>query len=456
MKKRLKMKNLLKVGIPIIIAVIFASILLIGYQIMKKAPEKTFLEMIETGNYGTITNYAIYGIHMNVEGNFTLPENNTNPKLYLANKTTEIEIPWEVTQKENVYTFKTSEYINEGINLEKLPREDLFLIIKTEYQEPEKEEVISKYYSFTNASKYNDMEYYTLTNNHENNKIKMSWNEEDLCPTWKFSIQKTTLPKDVYDITIDPGHDGTDPGKVVCVTASSIYDPTYYGTCENGGTKVEERELNLNVSLALKEKLEELGYKVTLTREDNDKRVDIYEPMGSATMANDTKSKFNFAIHHNSSGISGGVSYLKGLELYVANDTNFDFAKIIIQELNEIANVTTSSKTQYLKEDGIYQRFFTQAEIDDDEYGQYKNTNMIWYYYIREVGGVSTHAIYNGYNPEEYPHKNDHYDSNNTAEPYLFELGYMDNLEELQNIQNHKSNYAEALTTALQKYLEQE
>ncbi len=459
MKKKTKMKKIIRIILPICIAILFGLALFGTFKFITREKEKTFLEKLEPDIYANITNYVIYGIHMNIEGNFTLPENVGNPKLVLSNGKTEIEIPWELEQEENSYTFDTSKYINEGLNLEKLPEEDLYLVIKAE-SENEKNETIYKYYSVENKSSYDKMEYYTLTKNNKNDKIEMEWNTYEECPTWRFRIKETKLPENVYDITIDPGHDGTDPGKVVCMTSNSIYDPqdeygNYYG-CNKGGEEIEERQLNLNVSMALKEKLESLGYKVTMTRTDNEKRVEIYEPMGSATMANDTKSKFNLAIHHNSSGISGGDATLKGIELYVANDTNFDFAKILINELEESAGITTSPKTKYIVDDGIYQRFFTQEEIDQDDYKQYKNTNMIWYYYIREVGGVSTHAIYNGYDQENYPHPNDHYHSNNTAEPYLFELGYMDNLAELKNILNNKEGYANGIVNGLQKYLEQE
>lgn len=448
----MKKKKILKIVLPICFTLCIVLIIFLGIKIFTKEPQKTFLEKLEPTNYGEITNYAIYGIHMNIEGKFTLQDGESNPLLVLSNGDVEIEVPWIITKEEDTYSFKTSDYINEGINLESLPVETLYLVLKTESKD-EKEQIISKYYSFENHSIYDNLEYYTLTKNNQNNLIKMEWNTYEECPTWRFKIENTKLPNDVYDITIDPGHDGTDPGKVVCVRENNVYDPDLYGNCYNGGTEIEEREVNLNVSLALKEKLESLGYKVTLTRMDNESRVEIYDPMGSATMANDTKSKFNFAIHHNSSGVNGGFSYLKGLELYIANDTNLDFANIIVEEIITKANTQASLKEQYKIANGIYQRFFTQQEVDNDDYPGTKSTKLIYYYYIREVGGVSTHAINNGYS--SYP-ANAHYNSNNTAEPYLFELGYMDNLSDINNIKNNPQNYAEAISSALQKYLAQE
>lgn len=456
MRKRKQIKKkILKTAIPITSALILLIILFLGYQKItgSSIKEKEFLETIETNTYATIDNYVIYGIHLRLEGKITLENQVENIKLVLSNGKTELEIPWILEQVENTYNFKTSKNNNEGINLEKLPEEDLYLLIKTETKEEEK--TTTKYYSVENKSIYKNLEYYTLTKNHKNNKINIEWNTYENCPTLRFKIKETTLPENVYDITIDPGHDVTDPGKTVCFNGSNIIDPDWYGNCEFGSL-YKESDMNLYVSQKIKEKLEEVGYKVTMTRNTEQDRVKVYDKMGSATMANDTKSKFSFAIHHNSSGINGGISYLKGLELYVANDINFDLANYFIEEIMASASTVTSSKTQHLSENGIYQRFFTEKEIlEDDVQPSNKTTNNIWYYYIREVGGVSTGATNDGRYAPTYP-KNEHQKSNNTAEPYLFELGYMDNVSDLNNIINNKENYATGFVRALQKYLEQE
>lgn len=454
MKKR--NQQLLKIIIPICITIVLIELCYLGYKMIWKEEiiPKKFLETIETTTYAEINQYAIYGIHLNILGEITIEENIENLKLVLSNGKTEIDLQANFENNNNKYTFKTSEYINEGINLEKLPEEELYLLIKTESKN-EENNTITKYYSVENKSIYKNLEYYTLTKNNKNNKIDIEWNTYEECPTLRFKIKETTLPSDVYDITIDPGHDVTDPGKTVCFNGTNIIDPDWYGNCEFGSLH-KESDMNLYVSQKLKEKLENLGYKVTMTRNTEQDRVKIYDKMGSATMANDTKSKFSFAIHHNSSGINGGIASLKGLELYVANDINFDFAKILINELKETASTVTSSKTQHLSDEGIYQRFFTEEEIlKDDVQPSNKTTKNIWYYYIREVGGISTRATNDGRYAPTYP-KNEHYDSNNTAEPYLFELGYMDNVEDLNNIINNRENYANAIAQALKKYLEQE
>ena len=457
MRKRRKKrsKKYLTILVPICIVLILSLLIIIGYNLIFKTHSKKFLETIDTSTYVEINSYAIYGIHMNLEGTFTLQESVEDVKLVLTDGNYEQEINWNCSQDGNNYTFETSEYINEGLNLEKLPTGEYYLLIKTTSQD-EANNPITKYYSLENNSKYENLEYYTLTKNNNNNKIDIEWNTYEEFPTLRFHIYETELPEDVYDITIDPGHDASDPGKSICLTDYNIYDPDYYGNCYNGGTLYTEADFNLEVSKALKEKLESLGYKVTMTRNTEEDYVQIYEPMGSATMANDTKSKFSLAIHHNSSGIDGGLSYINGTEIYIANDTSLDLAETFMQELKETANASPSYKSLYKVADGIYQRFFTEEEIAEDSVQpSNKTTDTIYYYYIREVGGISTYATNDGRYSPTYP-KNEHYDSNNTAEPYLFELGYIDNLTDLQNMMNNQNGYATAIANALQKYLEEE
>ena len=454
-RRRKNSKKYLTILVPICIVLLLALLIFVGYNLIFKERTKKFLETIDTTAYVEINSYAIYGIHMNLEGTFTLPESIEDVKLVLTNGDYEQEIPWNLEQDNNSYTFQTSEYINEGINLEKLPTGEYYLLIKTTNQD-ENSNPITKYYSLENNSDYKDLEYYTLTKDNKNNKIDIEWNTYEQFPTLRFHIYETELPEDVYDITIDPGHDASDPGKSICLNGNNIYDPDYYGYCYNGGTLYTESDFNLEISQALKTKLESLGYKVTMTRNTLEDYVEIYDPMGSATMANDTKSKFNFAIHHNSSGVDGGLSYLNGTEIYIANDTNLDLAETLMQELISTANTSPSYRSLYKIADGIYQRFFTEEEIaEDDVQPSNKTTDTIYYYYIREVGGISTHATNDGRYSPTYP-KNEHYNSNNTAEPYLFELGYIDNLTDLQNMINNQSGYADAIANALQKYLEEE
>ena len=442
-----KNKKLFTTLIPMCITLFLMILIYTGYILFFKDKNKEFLESIESSIYASVNFYSIYGIHLNLEGTITLEEDSKETSLVLTNGKTEITLPATFEKNGLTYHFKTSQNINEGINLETLPKGELFLLIKVK----DSQEKI-KYYSVENKTSYKDLDYYTITKNKKNNHINIEWNSEDICPTLKFTIQEASLPDEVYDITIDPGHDAFDSGAVVCVENNQILSST---SC-NKENLYKESELNLKVSLALKEKLEEMGYKVAMTRDDFEDLVEVYEKGGSALLANETKSKFNLAIHHNASGTPGGDKYLNGLEVYVAAKIDFTLAKLLVKNITEEARTNTSSKTKYLSEDGIYQRYFTEEEIEmDDVQPSNKDTNTIYYYNIREVGGINTHATNDGRYIPEYP-KNPFYDANQTAESYLLELGYIDNIEDLNNIENNREGYAYGIAKSIKEYLEKD
>ena len=119
MRKRMKKrtKKYLTILIPICIVLIIAIIIFAGYHLIFKERAKKFLETVDTSTYVAINSYAIYGIHMNLEGAFTLPESVEDVVLVLTNGDYEQEISWNLKQDGNNYTFQTSEYINEGMNL---------------------------------------------------------------------------------------------------------------------------------------------------------------------------------------------------------------------------------------------------------------------------------------------------------------------------------------------------
>ena len=80
---------------------------------------------------------------------------------------------------------------------------------------------------------------------HEERKIVIQ--NESTYPTMVMDITKV-LNDNVYDIVIDPGHGGMDPG-----------------ANKNGHT---ETEFNMEIANKMKVKLEEYGFKVKLTHEE--------------------------------------------------------------------------------------------------------------------------------------------------------------------------------------------
>ena len=418
MAKRKKKRFKKIILILIILAIIFGAYIFLN--------QKRFLSEINFSTKGKITYYDIYGIHMNFEGDFNLKKDYSDPKLVLTNGLNEKVISWKLENEGNDYTFKTSDYINDGINLENLDNGTYYFLIKVKSGDKD------VYFPLINDSDYKDLTYYTLTKQGSNKVININWDKYQGNEFLSFHIKNTVLPTDVYDITIDPGHDVNDAGMIVCLDGSV---PNSLGKCVKSKA-YKESDLNFTVSNNLKEELEKLGYKVKLTRGKNDS-LPTYGKMGSGTTANTTKSKFNIALHHNSTNVPGGMSSTHGLEVYVASNSKFDLARLLVKNICEYGQTDTSTKKEFKVENGIYQRF------SDD--------GTPYYYMIREVGGIATGAYVDGSNTKY--DKNPYYNSNNTAEGYLLELGYIDNVKELKNIINNSKGYAKGIAKAIDKYL---
>jgi len=103
------------------------------------------------------------------------------------------------------------------------------------------------------------------------------------------------VPK-LYRIVIDPGHGGKDPG------------------AQNRGLKVAEKTVVLDVAKRLKANLEKLGYKVSLTRDD-DRYLELTD---RSAVANRARADLFISLHFNATGSSS----VSGLETYVFTAEN--------------------------------------------------------------------------------------------------------------------------------------
>jgi len=106
-------------------------------------------------------------------------------------------------------------------------------------------------------------------------------------------------------ITIDPGHGGIELG----------YDKK----------EIKEKELNLNLSKLIYEKINKNKYKINLTREydhttnndsvdfNKDKKIDVKdEILSRLEIAKENKSNYAISIHHN----ANKYKHVKGIEIY--------------------------------------------------------------------------------------------------------------------------------------------
>lgn len=393
------------------ILVIFISFLII--LDVTNTNNKLYKKIDEEKIY--IDELYIYGRYLNIKGhsNFNFEntflafiDNNFNEKLY------------DVFINNN--EFYISDKINGGLNLEEI--DDSFTILLKNND---------KYYSFINMSGYKKTDYYSLNKNNKSNYLLFYFDKFKDAYFLKLDSKIVDTPSDVYDIVIDPGHGGYDVGAI------------------NGS--VYESNINLSISLKLKEKLEENGFKVKLTRDDNT-NPNPYGKNGRATSAYETKSKLFISVHVNSSSnplITGGV------EVYASKNMNYDFAYNLASKVKEYANTTFSPLQAYKVKDGVYVKTLTESEIknakvdaENNGYAYYENvtTDTPWYFYNRETGGYMTGAYMDGRN-KLYP-KNDYYSSNMGVEGYLLELGYITCKKDLDNLVNNQDGYVAGIVKA--------
>ncbi len=406
----------------ILFLIILIVVAFFGYKVYTDYIEKNkfiYEDILnEVGeNKANVSEFTIYGKYLNLKGD--LPGYSTYD-LVLKNNEEEIILKSFNDQ------FSTSEYINDGINLDKLKIGKYILLLH--------DTVNNKYYNLINLTNYHDNKYYTMTKNSKNNLITFNEETWNTSKYWTIEIKEELLPANVYDIVIDPGHGGIDTG------------------ASNG--KYHETTFTLDYAKSLKEELEKSGLKVKLTRE-TDTKIDHYGAGSRTGIPYEVKAKLMLSIHLNSSNYKGQY----GVEIYKASRDNNNFAKLLADNIVNIANRTYSFNPMHKVIDGVYMRTYS----NDDKEALRKEAiqlgyepyivpdNVTYYYFIRETGGIMTNAFSDGRNPKYLanPYRN----LNQGVEAYLCELGYISNTNDLNSIISNKDNYITALKESIISYV---
>lgn len=383
-----------------------------------------------------IDEYFIYGNHFNIKGTLDIDNVNfKNIKLVLYNgEDKEFDINYEKNGTEII--FNTSNVINEGMYIDNLEKGTYYLFLRISYEDKKKEEVINKYYVLDNNTNYNSITYYTLSK--YNNKIIIKTDED--YGTFMFDVKENN-DKEIYDVTIDPGHGGLDSGAL-----SGSY---------------KESDFTMDISLKVKKLLENKGITVKLTHKENeidkDKTMDEYNEHGRAVIPNEVKSKYTFSIHFN----KNAAKSVHGVEIYTPNNIDISFAKTISDAIIQTTDLDYSSNRLYKADNGVYTHNFTESEVKSslDGYKEkgYKpynvSTKSNYLYMIRETGGYLTGAYVDDSNIEKVG-INPYYNSNMGNESYLLELGYMSNTNDLAIILSSKDKIAKAISDSIIKELE--
>lgn len=359
----------------------------------------------------------IYGRYFNIKGHADF---NLDEAFLIFVDSTFNEIKYALSVNEN--KFYLSDKINGGLNLEDIKYDNSTILLMSN----------DKYYPLINNSNYENTDYYTISNFNKTNYLEFVFSKFKDVSFLKLKCKNILVPNDVYDIVIDPGHGGADVGAV------------------NGN--IYESNISLSISNLIKKKLEDEGFKIKLTRED-DSNPGPYGEGGRATIPYEVKAKIFLSVHVNStphSIISGGT------EVYASPNMNYDFAYNIASKIKEYANSTYSSLQLYKVKDGVYVKNLSKQDIEEAResaknsgYTYYENvtTNTPWYFYNRETGGYMTGAYMDGRN-KVYP-ANPYYNSNMGIEGYLLELGYITCKNDLNNLINNQDGYAKGITRAI-------
>lgn len=382
----------------------------------------------------SVDKYYTYSTYLNMEGSFELTDINFDDvKLTLYNgEYKDYEINYDVSG--TYLTFNFSDELNRGLFLDKIDRGTYYMFLKITYINYENEdENIVKYYKINNETEYKDTTYYTMSK--KDNEVKISSDND--YPTMMLDVKKNTN-KEVVDFVIDPGHGGMDGGAEA------------FGSCE--------RDFTYNLSVAIGNKLKEAGYTVAYTRDElsKDQLLEEYNAGGRAVIPSEKHAKYVLSIHFNSSD----ASYVKGLEIYVPIDINYDLSRSMVENITKETGLQISPRKTYKLEDGIYGHNFSeydiQTSLENYEKKGYKPYNITkksnYYYMIRETGGIVTGAYVDdknekvGYNP--------YYNSNTGAEAYVLELGYITNKEDQEIIKNKHQEFALAIANSVTASLE--
>lgn len=374
-----------------------------------------------------INELYIYGTHLNFKGTLNVEEQFDEAKIIAVNRfNEEIEIDANIKLKDNLIEFNLSELLNRGLYLDGVKVGNYSFFLRAT------KDNTNKYYALNNTTNYKKTTYYTITKDNTNNKITFE-NENNYYPTLSMNVEKNK-DNNIYDITIDAGHGGKDPG--AC----------YYGKCETDYT--------FDLAVSLKEKLEEAGLKVKLTRENNYGTLQTYNEGGRVVIPQDYKTKFLFSFHLNS-GIEGSYNNgWNGVEIYCPYNSDTKLGSDIATYITSYTGTNFSPKNPYKVGNGVYIRTFRQNEIDnfieemDEEgYPRYSiTTNTNYYYLIRETGGYMTGAYTDG---RDGKLKNPYVLSNVGVESYIMEIGYITSQKDVENIDNNKAKYIEAVKEAI-------
>ena len=149
-----------------------------------------------------------------------------------------------------------------------------------------------------------------------------------------------------------------------------------------------------------------------------------------------------------------------GLEIYIPNHTNKEFASLVVNNIKKYTTSPISKNTSFKIDEGIYLKTLDKTDLEaikkEAEKNNYKpyekaTTDSTYYYMIREVGGIITNSYIDLRNPNKPG--NIYYNSNHGTEAYLLELGYLNSSSNLKILLTEKDEFVKAISLSVKEYL---
>ncbi|MBQ8469694.1 MAG: N-acetylmuramoyl-L-alanine amidase, partial [Clostridia bacterium] len=307
----------------------------------------------ETAGAAQVTRYYTYGMFFQLEGFLEEPGEVASAALVLRSGSGEdgtlyrAEVPVSLSKKQGRLRFRSAEKIDEGLCLDTLPTGTCAALLETRDREG-----TPRYWTLEDETGSDKkpaepaIEYYTLSHGRGHRKVTTEFRTLGERNTLVFQVRRSRLPADVYDIVIDPGHGGKDPG------------------AQSGG--YSERDIVLEEAKAIRTALERAGYKVLLTRDGSeDPEVNmaytLYDKDGRVNRACASKAKLSLSIHLNYSPNKSQ----NGVQVYRSRKAGDAFARAIAGGLVDgtgLSYSTMAGKTV----PGVYTRTFSTADLREE------------------------------------------------------------------------------------------
>lgn len=294
----------------------------------QKEIETKIFNMMQTKS-AEATNVYTYGKALNINGKITniSKDNFESVKLYITDGYNfEQSYNLNYNFEENNLVF-SSELINSEIIIDNLENSEYYIFVRLKVNNS----IEPKYYSFENTSGSSPIEYYTVTKDLANRKATISFSQKDFnnkkYNLLTLKLEDVVLPENIYDIVIDAGHGGKDVGEF--------------------SGKVTEANVALEYAKMLKQSLEEVGYKVKLTRDDSNSSsftsTNMYDEDGRIGIACKTKAKLMISFH-----INNDVNRnLKGFEIYSPCKSDLSFATEMANKIKEYSTISFSNNNSF-------------------------------------------------------------------------------------------------------------